>query len=284
MNAIDFDDLIERISTNREIENVKFIVHGCTDEELPYDKVFEWELARAKITTNALRRFGIRIQPDIENNPDPHIFLKAFHHAQMKLVEISNLSQEISWQTNVAGWTTKAINAISNPSRSAQSATTLIVPHCSAGLFYTWLTRHFTFPSRENSLITLLACPDHYLDEYDSVQERLTIAEVTGGSPFINRFHITFGDPTGIRTPADPTFAYQMIGTARLDDGTSIGGVRHQFRDIIQENGVNCCEVRLCVEFPEWTPSFMVREHQIHLAVEFVRWFQMFLLQTNEGK
>lgn len=78
-----------------------------------------------------------------------------------------------------------------------------------------------------------------------------------------------FDDESGLKTPRDAAYAYQSAGTARLGDGTVIGGVRHQFRD--EADGVLA---RLMVEFPAATPVRMIREHQWHLACEFSHWLE----------
>ena len=49
-----------------------------------------------------------------------------------------------------------------------------------------------------------------------------------------------------------------------MKDGTTIGGVRHQFKDT--DTGI---EVSLVVEFPVLCPNSLIKSHQMHLACEF---------------
>jgi len=119
----------------------------------------------------------------------------------------------------------------------------------------------------DNDAVNLAACPDHYLLEPNG--DTLEVIETTGGSPFASQFFLRYGDEAGLIAAADPSFSHQSFGTARLKDGTAIGGVRHQFRDANGE-----VHARLMVEFPYATPTFMIRQHQIHLACEFLYWFE----------
>ncbi|MDL2248389.1 hypothetical protein LJB89_01680 [Tyzzerella sp. OttesenSCG-928-J15] len=120
----------------------------------------------------------------------------------------------------------------------------------------------------EHNKANLTACPEHYvLRPID--ENSLEVIETCGNAPMPFQFFIKFGDNTDIKTPHDSSFQYQSIGTAYLKDGTPIGGVRHQFKDI--ENGVLA---KLCVEFPSLTPNTIIKAHQMHLASEFSYWLQ----------
>ena len=93
--------------------------------------------------------------------------------------------------------------------------------------------------------------------------------ETTGGSPFAAFFTIDYDDVGSLVTSPDPAFPFQVAGVARAFDGTSVGGVRHQFRDT--HNGFLA---RLTVEFPLPTLPSMVSGHRWHLACEFSNWIE----------
>lgn len=66
-------------------------------------------------------------------------------------------------------------------------------------------------------------------------------------------------------------------GVAKLEDGTVMGGVRHQFRNT--SAGIEC---RLAVEFPALCPKIIVDAHQKHLAVEFTNWLIWIINNQNK--
>lgn len=119
-----------------------------------------------------------------------------------------------------------------------------------------------------NNQVNLSACPDHYVLRPFG-QNELEVIETTGNSPFPVRFFIVFGDETGLKTPRDKSYQYQSTGVARMKDGTTIGGVRHQFKNT--DTGI---EVSLVVEFPALCPNSLIKSHQMHLACEFSYWLQ----------
>jgi hypothetical protein len=90
---------------------------------------------------------------------------------------------------------------------------------------------------------------------------------MTGGTRVANRFFLRYGDDSGLETKKDPEFVVETAGTGYLEDGTVIGGVRHEMTD----EG-DTLHVRLQVEFPGSMPSYMIHQHSIHLLVEFSNW------------
>lgn len=119
--------------------------------------------------------------------------------------------------------------------------------------------------SIDTQFINLSACPEHYALRFNN--NILEVIEATGNSPIPTQFFISFNDETGIITPRDNSYPYQSVGVAKLKDGTIIGGVRHQFKNI--EQGI---EAVLLVEFPSLTPRSLIKEHQKHLAIEWSNW------------
>jgi hypothetical protein len=110
------------------------------------------------------------------------------------------------------------------------------------------------------------ACPDHYLLR-GLPDRRQEVVETTGGSPTASRFLVDYGRTETVNVPIDSGYPVQIAGTAFLDDGLAIGGVRHQFR-----NRGETLEALLTVQFPASLPNRLIRQHEWHLACEFSNW------------
>ncbi|WP_246124198.1 hypothetical protein [Nocardia bhagyanarayanae] len=143
------------------------------------------------------------------------------------------------------------------------AATRLQVPGLSAQRFGEWFD-NLVVINDEKTMNA--ACPDHYLLRGlgDGRQE---VVETTGGAPAASRFLVDYQRTEAIEIPADPDYPIQIVGTAYLDDGLVIGGVRHQFRDT---NGV--LDAMMTVQFPAAVPARNIHQHQWHLACEFSNW------------
>ncbi len=119
--------------------------------------------------------------------------------------------------------------------------------------------------TQEHRKVNLDACPDHYVLAPHG--KTLEVIETTGNLPVPTQFFIAFHEDAELQTPRDLSYPYQSVGVAKLKDGTTIGGVRHQFRDT--QSGM---EARTLVEFPSICPKTIIKEHQKHLAVEWSNW------------
>jgi hypothetical protein len=104
----------------------------------------------------------------------------------------------------------------------------------------------------------------------------MEVIETTGGAPFPARFFLTNGDETGLTLPRKAGFDMQLVGAARLADGTLVGGVRHQFRST--STGFHAI---FAVEFPGATAGFIIRQHELHLACEWRNWIVFFEAEKN---
>ncbi|GEM30967.1 hypothetical protein NN3_19740 [Nocardia neocaledoniensis NBRC 108232] len=147
--------------------------------------------------------------------------------------------------------------------RVKYAATHVRAPGLSAERFAEWFDNLVAI-NDENAMDA--ACPDHYLLRGlpDGRQE---VVETTGGSPAASRFLVDYQRTEDIAIAPDPAYPVQVAGTALLDDGLAIGGVRHQFRD---NDGT--LEALLTVQFPASVPSRNIHQHQWHLACEFSNW------------
>jgi len=169
----------------------------------------------------------------------------------------------------------KLMNAVSLGKRKA-CITEIIVEGITATEVADGLEALMLESSPSHDMVNLSACPDHYVLR-PLGKNRLEVIETTGGSPFPIQFFIDYGDEAGLTIPRDSSYPCQSVGVARLRDGTTIGGVRHQLRD--QGNGFRA---RLAVEFPVMAPAYFIRQHQFHLACEFSHWFQWLLAHKSQ--
>lgn len=224
-----------------------------------------WEARRAKAVLKRLRRM-LHLPAPAEPNPDDLPRLRA------QLLQIKTqcgrdgLRQVLRGSLRLSAVATRLGLVCSGAGRKP-CVVEIRVPGCTASQVAEGIDALMRQDTEANRQSNLLACPDHYVLEPRG--DTLEVIETTGGSPFPARFFLRFDDASGVMTPRDPAYTHQSMGTARLGDGTVIGGVRHQFRDV--EGGTLA---RLLVEFPRATPNGMVREHQWHLACEFSHWLR----------
>ncbi|WP_336083013.1 hypothetical protein [Nocardia sp. SSK8] len=147
--------------------------------------------------------------------------------------------------------------------RAEYSVTWLRAPGLSAEQFAAWFGNLVV---ADDEIAMTDACPDHYLLRGlpDGRQE---VVETTGGAPAATRFLVDYTRTDAVSIPVDPAYPIQIAGTAFLDDGLAIGGVRHQFRD---RDGA--LEALLTVQFPASVPARLRHQHEWHLACEFGNW------------
>ena len=78
---------------------------------------------------------------------------------------------------------------------------------------------HVTYlNTAENLKVNLSVCPEHYA--LVPREEELEVIEKTGNAPFPMQFFIRFNEEEGIQTPRDEEYPYQIVGIAKLKDGT----------------------------------------------------------------
>lgn len=228
-------------------------------------EVDDWERRRARVVLAKLRRM-LKVEAPTDGDPDD---LPSQRDELRRLKEPAGrdrLRELLKGDTRVAGWLTKPAVWFSG-SRRKQCVVEMKVAGCSAQQISQGIDDLMYVDTAGNQRDNLAACPDHYLLEPRGIV--LEVIETTGGSPLPAQFFLRFGDPSGLKTPRDPSYPYESAGTARLADGMVIGGVRHQFRD--EADGAHA---RLMCEFPALTPNSMIRQHQWHLACEWSHWLR----------
>lgn len=228
-------------------------------------QVEAWERQRAKAVLRKLRRM-LKLEAAALPDPDDLAALRSELLRLKDQLGRQGLRDALQSQLGLSAFTTK-LGILFSGRRRKQCVTEIRVSGCTARQISEAvddLMRNDTAANRQSNL---QACPDHYVLEPRG--DVLEVIETTGGSPLPAQFFMRFEDESGLLAPRNPAYAYQSVGTARLGDGTVIGGVRHQFRD--EGDGA---VARLMVEFPAATPQHMIREHQRHLACEFSHWLR----------
>ncbi|MBP2622006.1 hypothetical protein ACVRXQ_01770 [Streptococcus panodentis] len=164
-------------------------------------------------------------------------------------------------------WSQTAMAAAAKWSKKPRkkALTTIFAPGLTAAAFSYQLEELMLTDKPLHRKINLSACPDHYLLRAEG--EVLEVIETAGNSPLPAQFFISFDSEEAIEEPRDPRYPYQSVGAAKLQDGSILGGIRHQFRDTAEG-----LEARLLVEFPSLCPDSLIRQHQLHLAAEWSLW------------
>lgn len=218
--------------------------------------VLAWEAKRAK---KALRKYGVPAP-----GGDLVAMRTAIAEAKLSLgrAAIENrLAREISISDRLTGMLARGSRG-----RRRLSQVELLVPGVKSDQLPAWYAEK---AEADDELAFLLATPDHHL--FRTVKDPFgqEVWETTGGSPMASRFFIEVGSVEGLVSRPDPTYPVQLVGCARLVNGTVLGGIRHQFRD--EPDGVRAL---LTVEFPWLLGPFGPAAHRWHLASEFANWLQ----------
>ena len=225
--------------------------------------VLSWEARRA---TKGLRKFGVPV-------PDGDVVVRRKALADAKLamgrgaIE-ERLAREIRLSDRITG-----VIARASGRHRRVSQVELFVPGANADQMPAWYLER---AEADDEAVFLEATPDHHL--FRPVQEPpgQEVWETTGGSPLASRFFFELDVSEGLVTPADPTYPVQMVGCARLANGTVLGGIRHQFRD--ENGGVRAL---LTVEFPWLMGPIGPAAHRWHLASEFSAWIEAAAVETH---
>lgn len=220
------------------------------------EQVLAWEDRRIG---KAARRIGV----PVPTAGDIEVRREALLHAKLELGG-EMLVERLGRDLRISGPLARAQAAVSSHRRV--SVARLAVTGGRADDFVAWF-REQTVQSNEPAMLRV--CPDHFVIRTDA-DGRQEVIETTGGSPLTAAFLVDYTDSDGLVTPAHPDYPHQIAGTAKdIRSGRSIGGVRHQFRDI--PGGF---EAFLTVEFPLPTMPVMVSGHRWHLACEFSNWIE----------
>lgn len=257
------------MTTNERSEIRTFI----NDREVPPSAVDQWEARRARTVIKKYHsRLGGRSFNELLDGRSVSELLAApLDEQRASLVtmkeRLGHAGVYALFRRDLAVSEVSArIAATSSRGGRGYSVTRLVAPGRSADQFALWFNQLTTL-NRETQMLE--ACPDHHLLR-GLADGRQEVVEATGGSPAVSRFICDYSLTDELTTAPDPNYPIQIAGQAMLDDGTCIGGVRHQLRDVD-----GALEVLCTVEFPSVMPSRMLSEHQWHLAAEFGNWIRV---------
>ena len=209
-----------------------------------------------------------------------HLSVPKIEDTVLLCEELTNLKCAMSYEELIAplhvklklgGYAMKIAAKFAGKKRK-RAITTLYAKGINAATFSQIVDSLMLEDTPHNRKINLAACPEHYA--LVARGDTLEVVEKVGCCPVPTQFFITYNDETGLITARDTSYPYQSVGIAKLKNGTVIGGIRHQFRDT--EEGL---EVRTVVEFPAMCPTYIVRDHQKHLAVEWSSWIEYAISQ-----
>jgi hypothetical protein len=171
----------------------------------------------------------------------------------------------LSLQLFASGLLTLILSLISGKKR-AFCVVELAVSEGSAEQFKTWFENRVPLDDQASMLN---GNPDHYIIDTSSAGHQVVV-ETLGGAPFASEIVISYGDTSGLVTPADPAFPLQIFGTAYNAGGRAVGGVRHQLR----QDGAGFVAL-ITAELPAATFGSIVKGNCWHLACEFSNWIEM---------
>jgi len=233
--------------------NINIYIKG---QLVPSQDVLNWEKRR---THRVLKKLGV----PFDSNWSLERLRKTLLERKMQLGN-EGLRTLLRTELATAEMLTKVIAGLSFNQRRF-SVIEILVDHGRAEDFLRW----FIECGIKNDEVSMIAAaPDHYVIHTDgnNCQE---VIETTGGSPLATHFFIDYEDLSSLKSPVDPSYAYQIAGVARDSTGLAIGGVRHQFR-----NEANGFRAKLTVEFPYAVMPWLIRCHRFHLASEFSNWIE----------
>lgn len=223
---------------------------------IPREKVLAWE---AKRSVKALHKLGVPVPAG-----NARVLRKAVTDAKVELGREA-IETAFAREVKVTDMLTGALARLSGKHRRV-SQVELFAPGATAHQLLDWYTAKAV---ADDEAAFLDACPDHHLFRPIEEPRGQEVWETTGGSPIAARFFFELDVTDGVVTPADPTYPVQMVGIARIANGTVIGGIRHQFRD--ETSGARTI---LTVEFPWLIGPFGPAAHRWHLASEFSNWLE----------
>ena len=230
------------------------------------EEIDKWELKRLRYEYHFLIKKGFRLNPDLLSLA--HIDQAREALGRMKSSQDPEVFRSLLKKRYTFGNFVSKIAAKLSKGNRKFSMAELMIKHIdmTPEELMKRIETIMLVNSGEHLFMNLATNPDHFvLTATDkNIQE---VIEYTGGSPLPTRFFAHYGDVQGLRSSLSQDYQVQAAGTAMLEDGTIIGGVRHQIKQ--EKDGLR---FKALVEFPSVLPCYMIRKHQYHLACEFRRW------------
>lgn len=254
------------------------LIFEINGEKVTHDIVYNWEYKRMIAVHKTLAKMeGVKFSPYFDKwVKEKNIDAMRSEILRIKIqLGIEKMRSELKAKTKLANIISKFSNVLSNKRKF--SITEIVVPNTNLTPkeLLDRIIEIMMVNNDKHLEINLNTNPDHYVlqEVSDDVQE---VLETTGGSPLPTHFFAHYDDEEKLVSTFDPKFEVQAPGTARLEDGTIIGGVRHQVgrdKDVLR--------FRALVEFPAVLPNYMIKEHQLHLACEFGHWISAAIDDNN---
>lgn len=250
------------------MSNVEMIFQ-INGETIANEEVKKWEYKRLIVTYNKMKKIkNVHIYSDFQKwiqQKDVEKMRMAILESKLQL-GIDKLRLHFKTQYTIGNTISKLGVILSKKCKC--SITEIYIPQCEASAqeICDRITAVMLQNNKEHLKVNLMSNPDHYVLQSvgDNIQE---VVEFTGGSPFPTRFFAHYGDEQGVKTPQDREYECQLVGSARLEDGFLLGGIRHQIRN--EGKGIR---FKALVEFPSILPQYMIDAHCLHLACEFGVW------------
>lgn len=247
---------------------MKKMIFEIDGQVVSKEKIDEWELVRLEKEYKFLKKHGFKFSQkfssyleskDVDNARSELGKLKSAYHPET--------FRKLLKRKYTIGNSASKIAAMLSRGRK-YSITEFVIPNSkkTPEEVMSSIEKIMLENTDEHLYMNLATNPDHFvlISTSKNVQE---VVEITGGSPLPNRFFAHYGDETGLTSTLGEGFTVQAAGAAKLEDGTVIGGVRHQIKK--EGNGLR---FRALVEFPSILPNYMIKKHQYHLACEFRQW------------
>lgn len=247
---------------------MKKMIFEIDGQVVTKEKIDEWELGRLKKEYKFLKKHGFKFSRKFASYLDN----KDIDEARSELGELkANYTPEtfrklLKRKCDIGNFASKIAITLSRGRK--YSITEFVIPDSdrTPQEVMNSIEKIMLENTEEHLYMNLATNPDHFvlISTAKNVQE---VVEITGGSPLPNRFFAHYGDETGLTSKLGEGFTVQAAGAAKLEDGTVIGGVRHQIKK--EGSGLR---FRALVEFLSLLPNYMLKKHQYHLACEFRQW------------
>lgn len=255
------------------------LIFSVNGNELSYKDIKEWEIKRLVATHKYLnKKLNVKFKNDFSE-------LKKSRDINAMRNEIVNAKLELGFDQlrNLMEKRYKLGNAMSMMAEKLSfgkrkfSITEIYVPNSNftPKQVMESINQIMMEKNENHDFINITSNPDHYVLQGISseVQE---VLEITGGSPLPTRFFAHYYNESKLKSKKSSDYDIELPGVAKLNNGTIIGGMRHQIK---KEN--NGFRFKALVEFPGILPNSMIKQHQMHLACEFGHWIS-FVLEEED--
>ncbi|MBO3065758.1 hypothetical protein [Staphylococcus shinii] len=255
------------------------LIFSVNGNELTFNEIKEWEIKRLAATHKYLnKKANAKFEKNfsaLKKNKDINAMRNEIVNAKMELGfdQIRNVMKKRYTIGNAMSMIAEKLSF----GKRKFSIAEIFVPNSSLNPEQVMASiNQIMMEKNENhDFMNISSNPDHYVLQgiTSEVQE---VLELTGGSPLPTRFFAHYYDESKLKSKKSSDYDIELPGVAKLNNGTIIGGMRHQIK---KEN--DGFRFKALVEFPGILPNSMIRQHQMHLACEFGHWISFVLEEDN---